>query len=164
MENGEWRRLLIPLESAARMPARPIPSLSAVMPAYNEQEILPVTLTEAVEALDEIAEDWELIMVDDGSRDRTPGILADWSAKDPRIRVLTQNPNQGYSKALIRGFAAATRPAVFYTDADAQFDLREITRLYPHLANYDLVTGYRVGMIMPERMYPSDPTTIRAPF
>jgi len=115
------------------------------MPAYNEQDVLPVTLAEAVEALDEICEDWELLMVDDGSKDRTPEILADWSAKDPRIKVLTQNPNQGYSKALIRGFYSASKDAVFYTDADAQFDLRELTRLHPYLEEYDLVAGYRVG-------------------
>jgi dolichol-phosphate mannosyltransferase len=115
------------------------------MPAYNEQDVLPVTLQEAVEALDEICEDWELLMVDDGSTDRTPEILAEWAANDPRIKVLTQKPNQGYSKALIRGFYSATRPAIFYTDADAQFDLRELTRLYPQLESYDMVTGYRIG-------------------
>lgn len=127
------------------MTTRPIPSLSAIMPAYNEQDVLPVTLREAVDALEEICEDWELLMVDDGSKDRTPQILAEWSKDDPRIKVLTQTPNQGYSKALIRGFYSATKPAVFYTDADAQFDLRELTRLHPHLAEYDLVAGYRVG-------------------
>jgi dolichol-phosphate mannosyltransferase len=115
------------------------------MPAYNEEEVLPISLAEAVEALEEIAEDWELIIVDDGSRDRTPQILAEWSAKEPRIRVLTQNPNKGYSKALIRGFYDAKKDAVFYTDADAQFDLREIARLHPHLKDYDMVCGYRVG-------------------
>lgn len=115
------------------------------MPAYNEEDVLPVSLAEAVEALEEIAEEWELIIVDDGSRDRTPQILAEWSARDSRIRVLTQVPNQGYSKALIRGFHDAGKDTVFYTDADAQFDLREIVRLYPHLKEYDMVCGYRVG-------------------
>lgn len=124
---------------------KPVPSLSAIMPAYNEEEVLPISLAEAVEALEEIADDWELIIVDDGSRDRTPEILAEWSAKEPRIRVLTQKPNQGYSKALIRGFYDARKEAVFYTDADAQFDLREIVRLHPHLKDFDMVCGYRVG-------------------
>ncbi len=124
---------------------RPIPELSAVMPAYNEEDILPLALTEAVEALTELCERWELIVVDDGSTDATPTILAEWSAKEPRIRVLTQRPNQGYTKALARGFAAARYEAVFYTDADAQFDLGEIARLYPHLAEADMVSGYRIG-------------------
>ncbi len=115
------------------------------MPAYNEEDILPLALGEAVEALEELCERWELIVVDDGSTDATPRILARWSEREPRIRVLTQRPNQGYTKALARGFAAARHEAVFYTDADAQFDLREIARLYPHLAEADMVSGYRVG-------------------
>jgi glycosyltransferase involved in cell wall biosynthesis len=126
-------------------PPKPIASISVVMPAYNEQDVLPVSLAEAVEALEEMASDWEIIVVDDGSTDATPRILAEWSAREPRIRVLTQSPNQGYSKALIRGFNAAVKDAVFYTDADAQFDLREIVRLYPLLEQHDMVTGYRIN-------------------
>ena len=114
------------------------------MPAYDEEAVLPVSLQEAVDVLEEIATDWELIVVDDGSRDATPRILAEWSAREPRIKVLTQASNQGYSKALARGFRAASKDAVFYTDADAQFDLREIVRLYPLLANHDMVSGYRI--------------------
>lgn len=115
------------------------------MPAYNEQDVLPEALAEAVTALDRVADEWELVVVDDGSTDRTPLILAEWSAREPRVRVLTQRPNQGYSKALARGFSDARFAAVFYTDADAQFDLAEIARLAPHLARYDMVAGFRVG-------------------
>jgi len=125
--------------------AKLIPELSAVMPAYNEEEILPVSVAEAIEALEELCERWELIVVDDGSTDRTPRILAELSAKEPRVRVVTQRPNQGYTKALIRGFGAAGYDTVFYTDADAQFDLREIARLYPLLEDVDMVAGYRDG-------------------
>jgi glycosyltransferase involved in cell wall biosynthesis len=123
---------------------KPIASISVVMPAYNEQAVLPLSLQEAVEALEEMATDWEIVIVDDGSTDATPRILAEWAAREPRIRVLTQTPNQGYSKALIRGFKSAVKDAVFYTDADAQFDLREIIRLYPLLEQHDMVTGYRI--------------------
>jgi dolichol-phosphate mannosyltransferase len=80
-----------------------IPELSAVMPAYNEQEVLPMALTEAVVALEDLCLTWEMLIVDDGSTDRTPQILAEWSAKEPRVRVLTQVRNSGYSQALIRG-------------------------------------------------------------
>jgi len=124
---------------------RLIPELSAVMPAYNEEEILPLALDEAVEALAELCERWELIVVDDGSTDATPRILAEQHERDPRVVVVTQRPNQGYTKALIRGFTAARYEAVFYTDADAQFDLRELAHLYPHLAEAEMVTGYRMG-------------------
>lgn len=115
------------------------------MPAYNEQDVLPEALAEAAAALEKVADEWELVVVDDGSTDRTPQILAEWSAREPRLRVLTQRPNQGYSKALARGFADARFPAVFYTDADAQFDLAEIARLIPHLEGHDMVAGFRVG-------------------
>jgi len=114
------------------------------MPAYNEEAILPTSLAEATAALDELCANWEMIVVDDGSTDSTPRLLAEWAARDPRLRVLTQTPNQGYSKALIRGFLAAQRAAVFYTDADAQFDLREIARLAPLLAHHDMVAGFRL--------------------
>lgn len=124
--------------------SRLIPELSAVMPAYNEQAILPLALDEAIDALSDLCERWELIVVDDGSTDATPKILAERSRRDPRLRVVTQRPNQGYTRALARGFTEARYEAVFYTDADAQFDLREVAHLYPHLDEADMVSGYRV--------------------
>ncbi|HHQ48621.1 MAG TPA: glycosyltransferase family 2 protein [Acidobacteria bacterium] len=123
---------------------KPIPELSAVMPAYNEEEVLPLAIEEAVDALEAQCERWELIVVDDGSTDRTPEIIATWHERDPRVWAATQRPNQGYTKALIRGFAEARYGAIFYTDADAQFDLHEISRLYPLLADHDMVAGYRI--------------------
>ncbi|GEM_PF-3105406 len=81
-----------------------LPQLTAVMPAYNEQEVLPLTLKEAVAALAEVADEWEIVVVDDGSTDRTPAILAEWAARDPRLWILTQRPNQGYSRAWRGGF------------------------------------------------------------
>jgi dolichol-phosphate mannosyltransferase len=123
---------------------KPIPQLSAVMPAYNEESVLPYALAEAVEALDEQCDVWELIIVDDGSTDRTPDILREWSEHEPRIRVVTQQTNKGYSKALARGFDSCRYESIFYTDADAQFDLRAIAQFYPHLSEFDMVAGYRV--------------------
>ena len=125
--------------------SKPIPELSAVMPAYNEQEVLPVALEEAVGALEDLCERWELVIVDDGSTDRTPEILAEWSSRVPEIRIFTQEANAGYSRALIRGFSESRYEAVFYKDADAQFDLHDIVNLYPYLTEVDLVAGYRIG-------------------
>ena len=122
-----------------------ISELSALMPAYNEQEVLPLALEEAVTALEDLCERWELVVVDDGSTDGTPDILRRVAAADSRIRVLTQERNSGYSQALIRGFSECRFEAIFYTDADAQFDLHYIADLYPQLEEFDMVTGYRVG-------------------
>ena len=70
----------------------------------------------------------------DGSSDDTPRILREWAVKEPRVRVVTQERNSGYSQALIRGFSECRYQAIFYTDADAQFDLHDIVELYPQLA------------------------------
>ena len=125
--------------------SKPVPELSALMPAYNEQEVLPVAMEEAVSALGDICDRWELLIVDDGSTDQTAEILANWERRVPQVRVVTQEQNSGYSQALIRGFSECRFEAIFYTDADAQFDLHDIVDLYPELAKVDMVTGYRVG-------------------
>ena len=125
--------------------SKQIPELSALMPAYNEEDVLDSSISEAVEALDGLCEKWELVIVDDGSTDATPEILEDWNSRDPRVRTVAQAENFGYSRALIDGFASCRYEAIFYTDADAQFDLEHIADLYPYLVEADMVTGYRVG-------------------
>jgi len=127
------------------MPKGKIPQLSMMMPAYNEEAVLPLALREAIEALEEQVDDWELLIVDDGSTDRTPEILKDWSKRYPGISILTNSPNRGYSQALIRGFYACSKEVIFYTDGDAQFDLSQIRELYPLIADADMVAGYRIG-------------------
>jgi dolichol-phosphate mannosyltransferase len=122
-----------------------IPELSVVMPALNEEEALPVVIPEAVQALDEICGRWELIVVDDGSTDRTPEILEDFAARDPRIRAFTQYGHLGYGLAIRRGFEAVRYMVVCLTDSDGQFDLREAAKLYPFLRDADMVGGIRVG-------------------
>lgn len=125
--------------------SKPIPELSALMPAYNEEEVLDSSISEAVAALEELSDRWELVIVDDGSTDATPEILKEWSQRDARVRAVTQPENGGYSRALIDGFSACRYEAIFYTDADAQFDLGHIADLYPDLRRVDMVTGFRVG-------------------
>ena len=113
------------------------------MPAYNEEEVLPHSLAEAVAVLSRLCIRWELVMVDDGSIDATPSILAEAARREPRIRVLTHLANLGYSTALAHGFAACRFASVFYTDADAQFDLEDLLRAWPLLAESDMVAGWR---------------------
>jgi dolichol-phosphate mannosyltransferase len=121
-----------------------IPELSVVMPAYNEEEALPAVLPEAVAALDSICGEWELIVVDDGSTDGTAEVLRQHSTEDARIRVLTQRGNLGYPMAVRRGFDAARFLVVGTVDADGQFDLRELSLLYPLLRKAHLAVGCRM--------------------
>ncbi|HVR97080.1 MAG TPA: glycosyltransferase family 2 protein [Thermoanaerobaculia bacterium] len=120
-----------------------IPELSVVLPAFNEEAVLPYSLAMAVSALEGLCRSWEIVVVDDGSIDGTPRVLAELAQNEPRIRVLTQKGNQGYGAALVRGFQSCRYNAIFYTDADAQFDLAELALAYPLLAEADLVTGWR---------------------
>lgn len=122
---------------------RTIPELSVVMPAFNEEEVLPRSLAEATATLDDLCDDWELVIVDDGSTDATSQVLAAAALQQPRLRILTQQTNQGYAAALIRGFNSCRCDAIFYTDADAQFDLGDLARAYPLLAHADMVAGWR---------------------
>jgi dolichol-phosphate mannosyltransferase len=123
--------------------ARKIPELSVVMPAFNEAAVLPRSILEATAALDRLCDDWELVVVDDGSTDATPEVLSAAARQEPRLEVLTQETNRGYAAALARGFAACRREVIFYTDADAQFDLEELAMAYPLLAHADMVAGWR---------------------
>lgn len=119
-------------------------SLSVFLPCYNEEANVERTALAALEAVRAITGDFEIIIVDDGSRDRT-GQIADRLATDhPEIRAVHNWPNRGYGGALQAGFRAATKEWIFYTDGDGQFDCREIPRLLELLDRYDIVSGCRL--------------------
>jgi glycosyltransferase involved in cell wall biosynthesis len=91
-----------------------------------------------------LGDDFEILVVDDGSRDGTGAILDELTTLVPELRVVRHDENRGYGAALKSGFAAATKDLVFYTDGDAQFDPRELTSLFAALRpGVDFVSGYR---------------------
>jgi glycosyltransferase involved in cell wall biosynthesis len=119
--------------------------LSVVLPAYDEEPNLPSLLERALEVLSGVAADWEVIVVDDGSRDDTAGVVAPFvDAHHPRVRLLRHPRNLGYGAALRSGFRAARGDLVFYTDADHQFDLGELAWFVPALGAADVLVGFRV--------------------
>ena len=121
------------------------PSISVVLPMWNEEAYVHRAVTAAREALAEVTADWEIILVDDASTDRT-GELADGLARqDPRIRVLHNQRNRKLGGTLRAGYAAATKDLVVYSDADLPFDFREIARAV-RLLDYqqaDVLAAYR---------------------
>ena len=124
----------------------PFDTLSAVLPAYNEEENIEIATRRMVETLRSLnLADWEVIVVDDGSTDRTAAITDQLAAEDSdHIRVFHHNPNRGYAEALKTGFTNARHQLIFYTDSDNQFDVREITSLLPLIEDADIVNGFRI--------------------
>ena len=104
-------------------------SLSVILPAYNEEAVIRQTVERCVAVLAVLAPEYEIIVVDDGSRDRTGEIAEALAAANPRIRVVHNRPNRGYGGALIAGFNAASKYLIFFMDADGQFDIRDIAEL-----------------------------------
>jgi glycosyltransferase involved in cell wall biosynthesis len=121
-------------------------SISAVLPAYNEEAIIERTVRHVSDVLRGLASDFEVIVTNDGSRDRTGQILADLQQREPQLhlRVVTHDHNLGYGAALASGFDAARKDLIFLTDGDKQFDVRELSQFLPAMdAQTDLVIGWR---------------------
>lgn len=120
---------LVPAAGAPGDPRFPY-SLSIFFPAYNDAQSLPSLLTDTFAIAEQFVADFEVIVVNDGSRDATPQVLAEWQARvGSRMRVVTHPVNRGYGGALRSGFAAATKDYVFYTDGDGQYDVSELRLL-----------------------------------
>lgn len=120
-------------------------SLSIFFPCYNEEANVERVTLAALAAAREITDDFEIIIVDDGSTDRTGELAERLAAEHHRVRVVHNRPNRGYGGALQAGFLAATKEWVFYTDGDGQFDFREIPRLLDLLDRYEIISAYRLN-------------------
>jgi glycosyltransferase involved in cell wall biosynthesis len=122
-----------------------VKSLSVFFPCYNEQDNVTRTVEQALEVLKKLDLDFEIIIVNDGSRDRTGQIADELSIKDQRIKTVHHPGNLGYGAALQSGFKAASKEFVFYTDGDGQFNLNELPPLLPMMEQYDIVSCYRLN-------------------
>jgi dolichol-phosphate mannosyltransferase len=117
--------------------------LSLVIPAYNEQEVLPALLSRVESSLAGIGKPFEVIIIDDGSTDSMPSMLLEAMGTRPWLRVLRMSRNCGQSSAFDAGFKIARGQVIATIDADLQNDPEEIARLLPMLDGHDMVTGWR---------------------
>jgi glycosyltransferase involved in cell wall biosynthesis len=120
--------------------------LSVFFPAYNDAQALPALIANTFEVLSDYGEDYEVLVIDDGSTDDTAEVLERLRDKHPdHLRVVTHSENRGYGGALRTGFAEARHELVFYTDGDGQYDLGELPRLLTAMTpEVGLVNGYKL--------------------
>ena len=120
-----------------------LPGISVFLPSHNEEGNVERVVRSYLAELPRVADDYEVIVVDDGSKDRTGEIAERLAAEDPHVKVVRHPVNRGYGGAVISGIRAATMPYVLLCDGDGQFDPADLERLTPFVPEYDVVAGRR---------------------
>jgi glycosyltransferase involved in cell wall biosynthesis len=120
-------------------------SLSIFFPTYNEEANIEETVSRTVDVVESspFVDEYEILIIDDGSKDQTREISERLERVYPNVRVIRHATNLGYGAALKSGMAAARMDYVFFTDADLQFDINELQNLLTHVGHYPVVIGYR---------------------
>jgi glycosyltransferase involved in cell wall biosynthesis len=125
---------------------RPTPSLSIFFPAYNDAGTIASLALVAHMTARELTDDYEVIVVEDGSPDHTGALVDEMARHFPWLRVVHHSKNRGYGGALRTGFETASKELVFYTDGDAQYDPRELQTLWRAFSpEVDFVNGYKIS-------------------
>ena len=122
-----------------------IDELSVFFPCYNEEKNIKNTVSKAIPILQKTAAKWEIILINDGSKDSTGKVLEEIQREYPKqIKIITHNPNRGYGAALKSGLYNAQYQWITFTDSDGQFDFSEITDLIKkqQSSKADIVIGY----------------------
>jgi glycosyltransferase involved in cell wall biosynthesis len=132
------------MSAKAKRSAARKPDISAFFPAYNEEANVGALAQKTASVLKKLARRWEVIAVNDGSRDRTAQVVRALHQKNRNIRLVNHVINQGYGAAVKSGFAASKYEWIFFTDGDGQFDVEEMEGFLPLLKDHDLVVGYRI--------------------
>jgi len=133
-------------EPASSRPTRNPPlSITVFFPCYNEQDNVTRNVQQAMQVLERLNIDFEVIIVDDGSSDRTGQIADEMAGQNSKVKVVHHGTNLGYGAALQSGFRAAAKELVFYTDGDGQFDIAEMPPLLGLMEQYDIVSCYRLN-------------------
>jgi glycosyltransferase involved in cell wall biosynthesis len=123
----------------------PRPSISAFFPCYNDESTIGPLVRRAAEQLALVADDFEILVINDGSQDGSAAVLDSLSRELACLRVITHSSNRGYGGALRSGFSNATKDLIFYTDGDGQYDVRELPLLLMLLTqDTDFVNGMKM--------------------
>lgn len=120
-----------------------VPELSIFFPFWNEEQNLEQVIKKAIPIAENVADKWEIIMVDDGSSDKTLEIAKNLAKKDSRLIAVSHDKNRGYGAALKTGFSKAKYQLVVFNDGDGQFDFSEINKFLEKISKSDLVIGFR---------------------
>jgi glycosyltransferase involved in cell wall biosynthesis len=121
-----------------------LPGISVFLPSHNEEPNVERVVRGFLAELPQVADAYEVIVVDDGSTDKT-GTIADRLAReDSHVKVVHHEKNRGYGGAVISGIRAATRPYIVLADGDGQFDPKEVGSLAAYVPAYDVVVGRRI--------------------
>ncbi len=119
-------------------------SITLFYPMYNELKSVEPMTRKALQVMQSISDEFEILIIDDGSSDGSEQLADELAQLDARIRVIHHQGNKGYGQALRTGWAGATKDIVIYTDCDEPFDLWLIGEALDHLEGHDMVIGYRL--------------------
>lgn len=119
-------------------------SISVFFPVYNDAKTIPTLVSNTIPILKKIANDYEIILINDGSADNSGKVVDKLAKKYKNVRVIHHKRNMGYGAALKSGFKSSTKDIIFYTDGDGQYDVKEIKKLLPKLKDYSVVNGYKI--------------------
>lgn len=120
-----------------------LPELSIFFPFWNEEKNVKNVVENAIPVAEKIAKKWEILIIDDGSKDKTYEIGKELSEKNKNIRVISHKPNRGYGAALKEGLENSNYKYIVFTDGDGQFDFSEVTKFVEKIESADIVIGYR---------------------
>jgi glycosyltransferase involved in cell wall biosynthesis len=124
--------------------SKKLPSLSIFFPAYYDENTVEPLTRACVETAKKLTDNYEILIIDDCSPDKTGEIADRLSSEFKEVRVIHHPKNKGVGEAMITGYTESKKDYVFYTDGDAQYDVRELPFLAEHASSFDLVIGYRL--------------------
>ncbi len=123
--------------------ARKLPELSIFFPFWNEEKNIETVIQKAIPVAKTIAEKWEIIMINDGSSDKTLKIAQKLENNNKNLKIISHNPNRGYGAALKAGLSQSKYKYIVFSDGDGQFDFSEVDNFTEVITKADIVIGFR---------------------